>query len=344
MGLDVVMLLLSLALVLLASLLFTNAVERLGLRLGMHQGAVGSILAAVGTALPETVIPVIAILWFRDARAADVAVGAIAGAPFMLATLAFFVTGAAVIIYSFLGRRSRVMRVDSSVISRDLSFFLVAYLLAVLTTFVPGLFALRIVVAIGLLVSYVFYVRITVRSEAHQMEEVDHLYLARLFHSAPAPAPAPAPSLPLIILQLVLSIVIMLAGAHMFVNYVEALSILAGVSPLILSLILTPIATELPEKCNSVIWIGRSRDTLALGNITGAMVFQSCFPVAFGVLGTPWDLCANHYVTLVSALLALACVALVLFCTRKKSLSPWLLLIGAPAYALFVAYILFTPS
>ena len=32
------------------------------------------------------------------------------------------------------------------------------------------------------------------------------------------------------------------------------------------------IATELPENVNSVLWIRRRKDTLAMGNITGAMV------------------------------------------------------------------------
>ena len=52
----------ALAAILVAASLFTNAVEILGARLGLQQGAVGSVLAAVGTALPETMIPVVAIL------------------------------------------------------------------------------------------------------------------------------------------------------------------------------------------------------------------------------------------------------------------------------------------
>jgi cation:H+ antiporter len=46
----------------------------------------------------------------------------------------------------------------------------------------------------------------------------------------------------------------------------------------------------LPEKFNSVMWMRQKKDTLALGNITGAMVFQSTFPVAIGMAFTPWRL------------------------------------------------------
>jgi cation:H+ antiporter len=70
----------------------------------------------------------------------------------------------------------------------------------------------------------------------------------------------------------------------------QRLSQMIGVSPLILSLIITPIATELPECFNSLIWIARRKDTLAVANITGAMVFQSTFPVSVGLTGTPWQL------------------------------------------------------
>ncbi len=43
-------------------------------------------------------------------------------------------------------------------------------------------------------------------------------------------------------------------------------------------LLVAPIATELPEKFNAVIWIRQGKDTLAMGNITGAMVFQASIP------------------------------------------------------------------
>ena len=73
---------------------------------------------------------------------------------------------------------------------------------------------------------------------------------------------------------------------------IEVLSTTLGAAPLIVSLLITPIATELPEKFNSILWIRHRKDTLALGNITGAMVFQSTFPVSIGLIFT--DLAAGH--------------------------------------------------
>ncbi|MDQ3238452.1 MAG: sodium:calcium antiporter, partial [Actinomycetota bacterium] len=58
----VLQMIISAVVIVAAAALFTNAVEILGNRLNLGQGAVGSILAAVGTALPETMIPVVAVI------------------------------------------------------------------------------------------------------------------------------------------------------------------------------------------------------------------------------------------------------------------------------------------
>ena len=327
---DILMLLGSLGMILLASMAFTNGVELLGSRLNMHQGATGSILAAVGTALPETIIPIIAVVIYRaDPNTVEVGIGAIAGAPFMLATLAFFVTGLAVLAYAALGKRKLVMETDTRVISRDLSFFLFLYGAAVLTTFVHDFVPIRVLVALVLLLSYVWYVRRSILAEGVPHGDLDLLHLARLLRTGNHGM--------LIVAQVVASLGLMIWGADLFVRYVSNLSHALGMSPLILSMIVTPIATELPEKLNSVIWTGQRKDTLAMGNITGAMVFQSSFPVVFGLLFTPWDL---HGAPLTSALLALAGAGLVLAWIRlKRTLNPYILLLGGPLYAVFVVYI-----
>lgn len=74
-----------------------------------------------------------------------------------------------------------------------------------------------------------------------------------------------------------------IGGPHLFVTEVESIAHDAGVSPLVLALILAPLATELPEKAKSILGSRRGKDALALGNITGAMVFQSMIPVVVGL-------------------------------------------------------------
>src|SRR5512132_3768865 len=91
------LLLVAFAVILVGAELFTNGIEWLGRKMGMAEGAVGSVFAAVGTALPETMIPVIAILFGSSPESHDVGVGAVLGAPFMLATLAMAITGIVVL-------------------------------------------------------------------------------------------------------------------------------------------------------------------------------------------------------------------------------------------------------
>ena len=61
-AMDVLILAVAFVIILLGAELFTNGIEWFGRKLELAEGAVGSVLAAVGTALPETMIPIIAIL------------------------------------------------------------------------------------------------------------------------------------------------------------------------------------------------------------------------------------------------------------------------------------------
>lgn len=323
---NLLMLIFSLGFILFACFVFTNAIEWFGKKLNLGQGVVGSVFAAIGTGLPETIIPIIAIVFYTGTNADEIGIGAIAGAPFMLGTLAFFVTGLAVIVFSRIGRRSTKMKVDIDVISRDLKFFIIIYGTAVLTTFVHTHPIIKTGIAIMLLLSYGLYLKTTFSDETDQVGNVEQLYLTRFFKIKT--------NLVSIVIQLLLSLLGIIFGAHLFVKYVECLATCLGIAPLILSMIITPIATELPEKLNSVIWIGRKKDTLALGNITGAMVFQSCFPVVFGIIFTPWNLTG---ITMLSAILALTSAVLNLGWIKiTKTLNPYVLMSSGILYVIFL--------
>src|SRR5881628_3920556 len=123
-GLDVVYIVGAFVLILVGAEWFTNGVEWLGRELNMTEGATGSILAAFGTATPETLIPVIAILFTNSADSDEIGVGAILGAPFMLATLVMLLIG--VTAFALRRRRGRsTLAIDGPHARRDLSFFLV---------------------------------------------------------------------------------------------------------------------------------------------------------------------------------------------------------------------------
>ncbi|MFZ5863605.1 MAG: sodium:calcium antiporter [Nitrospirota bacterium] len=318
----------AIAVILAGSALFTNGVEWLGKRLGVSDGVVGSVFAGVGTALPETVIPIIAIFFGDGPDRQAVGIGAILGAPFMLSTLTLPLLGAGLLAFAALGRRPWTFKLDAAAVSIDLRFFLIAYTLAVASTMIDSK-AVHVVVAVGLIALYVLYLKTIVghAGEGHG-EDLAPLYIARR---------NPEPPMGLIAIQVVGGLGVIIWGAHLFVGTVQSVATMAAISPLLLSLLITPVATELPEKLNSLLWIAQKKDTLAVGNITGAMVFQGTFPVAVGLIGTPWQL--NAY-GMVSAWLALIAGA-VLYATMatRGTWRPSYLMAGAVLYVAFGIYV-----
>jgi cation:H+ antiporter len=264
------------------AVLFTNAVEWAGKRLGLGVGAVGTLLAGVSTALPESVIPAVAIL--RDEPESDgVAIGAIIGAPFMLATIAMALVGVTAIAYR--GRRAQGQRLDvhRETLRRDLTFFVVLLSAAVLLGLgAPA--AMRVAAAVAFVIAYAVYAVLTIRrgGRAQTEEELPPL--------AADPTKDDPPATWLIAIQFAVGLTLILGGAHFVVDGLIEVAELLGVSALVLALIVAPLATELPDKANSFLWIREGKDSLALGNITGALVFQCAVPVALGLAFTPWEL------------------------------------------------------
>jgi cation:H+ antiporter len=324
---SIALLVISLGIILMGAEVFVNGVEWLGKKLNLAEGAVGSVLAAVGTALPETLIPFIAIV-FGKGKGHEIGIGAILGAPLMLSTLAMFVTGLAVIIFS--RRRSCGVKVkaDYSSMKRDLGFFLIVFTAAVLTGVIPP--ALRhwqLIIAGFMVLSYVFYVYSTLVEERdiNIDNDVPALYFARSNNS---------PAISIILLQIIFALAFIIGGANMFVGSVTNIAEVYMVPAFVLSLIIAPIATELPEKFNSIIWVSREKDTLALGNITGAMVFQSSLIPAMGIFLTDWQLTGG---ALIAAILALTSAAIMYIeLLVKRHMTAWALLGGGVFYGMFL--------
>lgn len=318
------MLIVSLGIILIGAEAFTNGIEWLGQRLKLGAGAVGSILAAVGTALPETMVPIMAFLGGGvGTEGSDIGIGAILGAPFMLATLAFFITGLTALLYR---RKNIPLRLDAKVVNHDLKFFLIVYSMAILASFIPYQ-NLKNATALALVAAYGVYVYQTMRDckDGCNHEKLAPLYMARWAYN---------PTMAMILLQITMALIAIVFGAHRFVNAVQPLAVSVGIPVFVLSLIITPIATELPEKFNSVLWICRGKDTLAMGNLTGAMVFQSSVIPAIGIVLTPWKL---DTLALWSALLALGAAIIPYISLRRKGvIFPTTLLFGGAFYLLFI--------
>jgi len=314
------------ALIIAGAILFTNAIEWSGKRLDLGEGAVGSLLAAVGTALPESLIPVVAVL--SGGESEQIAIGAIVGAPFMLGTVAMLVVGGSAL--AFRKRRSSGSDVtsDNRSLRRDLRLFLPCFAVGLGLGLIDSNLV-HVAGAIGLLIAYGTYVRRTVRhsGEADDLDEIESLTFD--------PGREDKPRSIAIVAQLAVALLMIVGGAELFVEEVTKLAETLGVSALVLSLVLAPLATELPEKLNSVLWIRQDKDTLAVGNITGAMAFQSTVPIALGLMVTDWDL--NRF-ALAAGVAGLAGGVLALWRLPKDTLGLPVVVAWSALFTGFVAF------
>jgi len=327
-------LLVALVVILIGAETFTNALEHLGERLKISEGVTGSIFAAVGTALPETMVPVVAILSTAATQTVreEVGVGAILGAPLMLSTLSLFLMAA------FAAHKrgwNDALRPERSGMHRDLSWFLAAFALSTVAIFVPHDVALvRGLIGVMLVVMYFVYLMLTIRAssrlvaDGHATSAEEPLFLVRV-----AGRLGLRESLAAVLVQLGLGLTMIVLGAHGFVHGIESLSAALGISALVLALLIIPVATELPEKVNSILWIRRRKDTLAFGNITGAMVFQGTLLPALGILLTPWEFRREVFAGLVLTLVASTYLLLML---RRGALKPVHLVFNGLCYGAYI--------
>jgi cation:H+ antiporter len=324
----------ALVVILIGAEVFTNALEHLGERMKISEGVTGSIFAAVGTALPETMVPVVAILSTVGTQTLreEVGVGAILGAPLMLSTLSLFLMA---VFAAHKRGWADGLHPERNGLMRDLHWFLLAFTLSTVAIFVPHEWpTIRGVIGITLVLIYFIYLLQTVRASArlvadgHGTEAGEPLFLVRMLKVFRLKE-----GMAIVLVQLALGLAMIIGGAHGFVHGIEGLSAWLGISALVLALLIIPVATELPEKVNSIIWIRRRKDTLAFGNITGAMVFQGTLLPALGILLTPWEFRKEVFAGLI---LTIAASTYLLLMIRRGTLRPYHLIVNGACYVTYI--------
>jgi cation:H+ antiporter len=291
------------------------------------------VLASLGQAeVPVYRRPVVAIIG-GEAGSEDVATGAILGAPLLLATVAMALVGVSALIYRDRRPQALACNVHLPTLERDLGFFMGCFFVGLLL----GLGApkpLQLAGAVLLVLAYLVYVVWTFRHSGpvEAEEELRPLILDTTRGDPPA--------MSTVVLQLVVALGAIIGGAELFVEQVLHVADRVGLEPLVLTLVLAPFATELPEKANSFFWTREGKDSLALGNITGAMVFQSTLPVSIGLAFTAWEL--DSYAILAGGLALAGGFVAVLTLQIRRRFSGRAILLWATLYALFVAYVVAT--
>jgi cation:H+ antiporter len=345
--LHVVLLLVCAVVIYLACEWFVNAVEWLGVRLKVGPVAVGTILAAAGTALPESVVTLVAVLFGSKESGAQVGIGAALGGPLVVGTIAYGVTGG-MLLWRRRGRRPAPVPVlartagtpdvpvlsdvheaddldgtDTRRLARDQTWFLAIFAVKLALGFVA--FAIKPWFGLLFLAAYAVYFRREISGDG---EEASGEGLERLrFQRRRA-----EPTTLAVLTQTLVTLVVVFLASQLFVTQLEWAGPALGLPAAVVALLLSPIATELPETMNAIIWVRQGKAELALANISGAMMIQATVPSAVGLFFTPW---LFDTPLALAGIFTMAAVAYLLIVLRLKRLNPATLACAALFYVGF---------
>lgn len=321
--LTIITLIASAVLIYLSCEYFVNGIEWVGRRFHFSQNSVGTILAAFGTALPESVVTFVAVVFGSNANQKDIGVGAALGGPLVLSTIAYAVVGWS--IYAFSKKRSNGNHLDinSQKLSRDQLWFLLIFIFKVSLGFV--VFTGKMWTGLLFLVAYGVYAYKEMSDDTEDFNE-------EILEPLKFRPQNDNPETMYILLQTILALALIFIGSQIFVKRLDFLSLSLGVAPHIVALLLSPIATELPEILNAVIWIRQGKERLALANISGAMMIQATVPSALGILFTPWLF--DKSLTL-AAIMTTVSILFLLVTLKKSTLSAKRLSLAALFYVVF---------
>nr|WP_042179408.1 sodium:calcium antiporter [Kibdelosporangium sp. MJ126-NF4]CEL13808.1 Sodium/calcium exchanger membrane region [Kibdelosporangium sp. MJ126-NF4]CTQ88176.1 Sodium/calcium exchanger membrane region [Kibdelosporangium sp. MJ126-NF4] len=320
---------------------FVNAVEWLGRRLRIGTIAVGTVLAAIGTALPESVVTFVAVAFGDTPEQRDIGVGAAMGGPLALATVAYGVVGWS-LLASRRGQARSLARSgapsgptggpvgggapdwgDVDKLAKDQTWFVAVFVVKVAL----GLVAFAIKPWLGLLF-FAVYAVYCVREMRQKDEDGAEEELAPLKLQRRRATPATWA----VVAQTLGALAVIFAASKVFVVQLDTVGPMLGMSASLTALLLAPIATELPEIMNAVIWVRQGKTRLALANVSGSMMIQATVPSGFGLLFTPWRL---EGPLLIAGGVTLLAVVYLLITLRSGRLSVRRLSVVAAFYGLF---------
>ncbi len=227
------------AVIYLACEYFVNGIEWVGLRFGVSQSAVGTVLAAFGTALPESVVTFVAVATGGSAQQKQIGVGAAIGGPLVLGTIAYAVVGLSYLAFHGTQNAPLLKRGEQRRLARDQAWFLLIFAAKVGL----GLVAFRYKPWLGwaFVGGYALYTwrAITAGEELGKAEvELEPLKFRPTDSDPPAHWA---------LLQTLLALAVIFFSSQLFVRALALLSPQLGISTQLTALLLSPIATELPE-------------------------------------------------------------------------------------------------
>jgi cation:H+ antiporter len=320
------------AVIYLACEYFVNGVEWVGRRMQLGATAVGTVLAAFGTALPESAVTFMAVALGNSPEQKDIGVGAAMGGPLVLSTLAYAVVGLALMRLRKRQPQSSpscdpCIQADQLRLARDQGWFMAIFVFKVGLGLLA--FSWKPWLGILFLLAYALYVKreLSAEDDCAGAETLEPLKLR--------PRDA-EPSMAWACVQTIGALLVIAGASRVFVLQIEDLGAIMGASPHVAALLLAPVATELPEIMNALIWVRQGKERLALANISGAMMIQATIPSAMGIFLTPWRLDAT---LLAAGLFTMLSIAMLWLRFRRSAMSLGALSAVGGLYALFAGYV-----
>ncbi|MEU0570438.1 sodium:calcium antiporter [Nonomuraea sp. NPDC005983] len=331
---------------------FVNAVEWLGRRLNVGKMAVGTILAAFGTALPESVVTLVAVTTGATPEAKDIGVGAAMGGPLALATVAYAATGAALLFKRrrdrkrvlahaavgsneggavAAGERGEVITdpAEATRLAKDQRWFLYVFVFKVGLGLVA--FAFKPWLGLVFFAAYAVYFWREMRGDngpADGGDDEDELEPLKLQPKASSPATWA------VVAQTLTTLVVIFFASQLFVHRLDAIGPMIGLPAAVTALLLSPVATELPEIMNAIIWVRQGKTKLALANISGAMMIQATVPSGLGLLFTSWSFSPA---LIWAGVMTMAAIVYLLVMMHFHKLTAGRLLLAGVFYVIFAA-------
>jgi cation:H+ antiporter len=343
---------------------FINAIEWLGVELKVGPLAVGTVLAAAGTALPESIVTLVAAVFGSPTRGDDIAVGAAMGGPLVVGTIAYGVTGAMLLwrrrslrqgaaragvapdatgtaAHTGVGGRGldhgagvdaegRIVGVDAARLARDQRWFLTIFIFQVALGLVA--FALKPWLGLLFFAAFALYIRREMSPAGEQASGQD-LEPLKLQPQRAKPTRAA------VLVQVLVTLGLIFGASQLFVAQLEWAGPALGLPAVVVALLISPVATELPEVMNAIIWVRAGKTQLALANISGAMMIQATVASGIGILLTPWRFDTPLMLAAVTTIMS---VAYLLWLLGRGKFTPARLSLAAGFYALFAAALILT--
>jgi cation:H+ antiporter len=307
---------------------FVNGVEWLGHRLHLGQTATGTVLAAFGTALPESVVTLVAVAFGNTPAQKEIGIGAALGGPLALSTIAYAVVGIVILLTARRLSRQSELEVNARGLRRAQLWFLAIFALKIALGVV--VFAFKPWLGMVFLAAYALYTWKELSRKEARLDEED-LQPLKIRPRDPAPALGWA------IVQTAAALLVIFAASRLFVKQLEAVGSALGLDPQLAALLFSPIATELPEVMNAVIWVRQGKERLALANISGAMMIQATVPTAFGLFFTSWILSPA---SILAAIVTVVAVMFLQWIFRSERVSSVKLAQVGWLYAVFAAVLI----